>query len=77
MTATTVHDTAQQRRDRAGRAGWTWSTIIVAALVVVPVAMLAASVIRPSTDVWRQQWRTRLPGQIADTVIRRLQEQER
>jgi iron(III) transport system permease protein len=58
-----------RRRDRIGRAGWTWSTVVAAALVVVPVAMLATSVLRPNTEVWRQQWDTRLPGQLIDTAI--------
>lgn len=57
------------RRDRAGRAGWSLSTVLVAALVVIPVAMLATSVLRPNTDVWRQQWSTRLPGQLVDTMV--------
>jgi iron(III) transport system permease protein len=57
------------RRAGGGRAGWSWASVVAAVLVVVPVAMLAGSVLRPSTDVWRQQWRTRLPGQIVDTTI--------
>ena len=26
--------------------------------------MLVSSVLRPNTDMWRQQWDTRLPGEI-------------
>lgn len=55
--------------DRWGRRWWTWSTLVVALLVVAPVAMLATSVLRPNTDVWREQWQTRLPGEIRDTVL--------
>jgi iron(III) transport system permease protein len=31
--------------------------------------MLGVSVARPNTDVWRHQWRTRLPGEIVDTAL--------
>jgi iron(III) transport system permease protein len=41
----------------------------IAILVVVPVAMLAASILRPRGDVWSQQWRTRLPGELVDTSV--------
>ena len=43
--------------------------MFIAALVVVPVAMLAASILTPRGDVWSQQWATRLPGQIVDTAL--------
>lgn len=56
-------------RDRSGRAGWTAVSVLVAVLVVVPVAMLAVSILRPDVEVWRQEWTTRLPGEIADTVV--------
>lgn len=51
--------------------GWSWPTLAWAAalLVITPVAFLATSVIHPSRDVWRQQWETRLPGQILDTIV--------
>lgn len=54
---------------RSGTAGWSLSSIVAALLVVVPVAMLAASILRPSPDVWSQQWRTRLPGELVTTAI--------
>lgn len=57
------------RRDRWGRRWWTWSTVVVAALVIAPVAMLATSILQPSVDVWRDQWNTRLPGEIRDTIL--------
>lgn len=56
-------------RDRWGRGGWTWSSVAVAVLVVVPVLMLASSVLRPNTEVWSQQWRTRLPGELWTTAV--------
>jgi iron(III) transport system permease protein len=54
---------------RAGRAGWSWASIVAAILVVVPVGMLAASVLRPRADVWSQQWSTRLPGELWATAV--------
>ena len=56
-------------RRRSGTAGWSLTSIIAALLVVVPVAMLASSILRPSPDVWAQQWRTRLPGELVTTAI--------
>jgi iron(III) transport system permease protein len=52
-----------------GRPGWGALAGVVAALVVIPVAMLAVSILRPNTEVWRQQWDTRLPAQIVDTLV--------
>ncbi len=51
--------------------GWSWPTFawLAALLVIAPVAFLATSVLDPSEDVWRQQWETRLPGQIRDTAV--------
>jgi iron(III) transport system permease protein len=56
-------------RDRLSRTGWSVSSVVVAAAVAVPVAMLASSVLRPNTAVWRQQWDTRLPGELVETAI--------
>lgn len=58
-------------RRPAARSGWSWSwsSLVVAALVVIPVAMLAASVLRPNGEVWSQQWHTRLPGELVDTAV--------
>ena len=36
---------------------------------IAPIAMLATSILRPNTDVWRQQWETRLPDQIITTIV--------
>ncbi|MDH4144536.1 MAG: iron ABC transporter permease [Acidimicrobiia bacterium] len=54
--------------DRASRAGWPAGAVLAALAVVVPIGLLAASVLRPNVEVWRQQWSTRLPGEIATTV---------
>ena len=45
----------------AGRRRASWS--------IAPIAMLATSILRPNTDVWRQQWETRLPDQIITTIV--------
>ncbi len=55
--------------DRLSRSGWPAAAVAAAALVVVPVAVLAASILTPDTEVWRQQWETRLPDQIVSTVV--------
>ena len=56
-------------RDRIGRAGWTWPAVLVAGLVAAPVAALALGLARPNGEMWRHQWRTRLPREILDTVL--------
>ncbi len=55
--------------DRASRWGWPVASVVAAVLVVVPVGFLAVSILDPNGEVWRQQWETRLPGQLADTAI--------
>ncbi len=57
------------RRRWGGRPGWALLSILTAALVVLPVAMLIASVVRPDVEMWRQQWDTRLPEQIMSTLV--------
>ena len=58
-----------ERRDVISQRSWPTIAIVVAFLVIVPVAFLSVSVLRPNTDVWRQQWQTRLPGQLLDTAV--------
>lgn len=48
---------------------WPFISAVVALAVVVPIGFLAISVIDPNVDVWQQQWRTRLPGQLIDTAV--------
>ncbi|MFV0258743.1 MAG: ABC transporter permease, partial [Acidimicrobiales bacterium] len=55
--------------DRLSAAGWPLAAWITAVLVVAPVAFVATSVISPRGDVWRQQWETRLPGQLISTLV--------
>lgn len=40
----------------------------VAVVAAVPIVALVSSILRPNTEVWRQQWDTRLPDQITTTV---------
>ncbi|MBU6315349.1 MAG: hypothetical protein KGR47_02470, partial [Acidobacteria bacterium] len=47
-----------------------WAVILaVVAVVSAPVMVLAWSVLDPSTDVWADLWRTRLPGMIVETAV--------
>ncbi|MEM8905328.1 MAG: ABC transporter permease subunit, partial [Actinomycetota bacterium] len=55
--------------DRASQLGWPVVSIVVAALAVIPIGFLAISVLDPNVEVWRQQWRTRLPDQLVDTAV--------
>ncbi|MEM9712242.1 MAG: iron ABC transporter permease [Actinomycetota bacterium] len=55
--------------DRASQLGWPVVSIVVAALAVIPIGFLAVSVLDPNVEVWRQQWRTRLPDQLVDTAV--------
>lgn len=47
--------------------GWVAATV-VALLLAVPVVVIVASILTPSTEVWRRLWETRLPGMLRDTV---------
>lgn len=55
--------------DRASRAGWLTVAVGVAVLSVAPVLAVIGGVVRPSTEVWRQQWETRLPDQIVSSLV--------
>ncbi|MEM8924576.1 MAG: iron ABC transporter permease [Actinomycetota bacterium] len=55
--------------DRASLHGWPIASLALAILVVIPVAFLSVSILDPNVEVWRQQWRTRLPGQLIDTAV--------
>ncbi|MEL6893454.1 MAG: iron ABC transporter permease [Actinomycetota bacterium] len=60
---------ALSRGDRASAAGWPITAVVIGLLVIIPVGFLAVSVLDPSEEVWAQQWRTRLPGQLVDTAV--------
>ena len=73
---TTVDAETERRRrrpsvDRVGRSwAWTAAAVVAAAGRRRPDrdARRAASS-RPNTEVWRQQWATRLPGEIVSTLV--------
>ncbi len=61
---------ASRRATRSGRRiGWIAVSVVAAAAVVAPVVFLVVSVLDPQVDLWRQQWQTRLPGQLRDTFL--------
>ena len=60
---------APSRADRVSERSWPSGTILLAALVVIPIGFLTVSVLDPNEEVWRQQWATRLPGQLVDTGV--------
>lgn len=43
--------------------------ILAAVLTLVPVAAVLGGILHPRTDVWREQWDTRLPHEIVSSVI--------
>ncbi|MDX1621133.1 MAG: iron ABC transporter permease [Nitriliruptorales bacterium] len=47
---------------------WTVVVVAVAALVVLPVAVVSVSLLTPSTEIWSHLWATRLPTMLFDTA---------
>ncbi|MEZ5140240.1 MAG: ABC transporter permease subunit [Acidimicrobiales bacterium] len=60
---------ASTRAARGSRAWWTVAAVGVAVVAVVPVAAVLGGVLEPDGEVWRQQWQTRLPGQIRSSLL--------
>lgn len=52
-----------------GRTRWRVAVGVVAALVVLPVVLVAGSIVTPSTEVWTMLWNTGLLGMLRDTVV--------
>jgi iron(III) transport system permease protein len=65
----TVDDRRDRMAGRRGRRSWRIATAVVAVLVIVPVGMVAASVLTPSVDVWRFLLRAGLPGMMLATTV--------
>jgi iron(III) transport system permease protein len=60
-------DAALASPTRGSRRSWDAAVVGVAALVVLPVALVAVSILTPSTDVWAFLWRTELPSMLLTT----------
>ena len=54
---------------RGGRRSWRVATAVIAALVVIPVALVASSVLTPDREVWRFLWQTGLARMVGATVV--------
>lgn len=61
--------TASARAARRSRTSWATAALVVAVLAVAPIAAVLGGVLRPNAEVWRQQWETRLPGQIWSSLL--------
>ncbi len=50
--------------------GWGWSlaVLVVAGLVILPLAVVGASLFAPTPKVWAHLWATRLPGMLSTTL---------
>lgn len=59
--------TRQSRR--GGRRSWRLATALLAAFVVVPVALVASSILTPDREIWRFLWETGLARMIGATVV--------
>ncbi len=60
---------ASWRPRRDGRWAWRAVVVLVAALVVVPVGLVAVSILTPTREVWSLWWGTQLPGMLVTTVV--------
>jgi iron(III) transport system permease protein len=54
---------------RADRRAWRVAAALLAAFVVVPVALVASSVLTPDREIWRFLWQTGLARMVGATVV--------
>ena len=54
---------------RTGRPFWSAVTLGVAALIVLPIALVVFGTVSPSTEAWGQLWRGPLPGMLWTTGV--------
>ncbi|MGH3442732.1 MAG: ABC transporter permease [Nitriliruptorales bacterium] len=68
--AATIERTRVPRAARsANRPAWRSVAFVAAGLVLLPVVVVASSILTPSVDTWRHLWATRLPGALVETVL--------
>jgi len=48
---------------------WSFVAILIAGLVLLPIAMIARTLFSPVPEVWRHLWATRLPEFLSNTVV--------
>ncbi len=48
---------------------WSFVAILIAGLVLLPIAMIARALFSPVPEVWRHLWATRLPEFLSNTVV--------
>jgi iron(III) transport system permease protein len=48
---------------------WSAVSLLIAALVVLPIAVVALALLSPTPEVWRHLWNTRLPEMLGNTVV--------
>ena len=49
--------------------GWSFTAWVIAALVILPIAVVVHSLLVPTPDVWRHLWKTRLPEMLFNTLV--------
>lgn len=67
-SVTTDVPLAVSRRPRAFPNGWTITTVILAAVMAIPVATIVVLAMSPSDDIWAHLLSTVLPGYVMSTI---------
>ncbi len=57
------------RKTFASLDGWNLTAWLIAALVILPIAVVARALLAPVPDIWRHLWATRLPEMLTNTVV--------
>ena len=60
--------TTESRRGGGARPAWTALILFTVAVILLPVGLVVAGALTPSTEVWSQLWSTRLPEMLLTTV---------
>uniref|UniRef100_A0A7C1K1C1 Iron ABC transporter permease n=1 Tax=Caldilinea aerophila TaxID=133453 RepID=A0A7C1K1C1_9CHLR len=48
---------------------WSALSLLIAAIVVLPIAVVALALLSPTPEVWRHLWNTRLPEMLSNTLV--------